>query len=500
MNKFTQKQYLVFSLFFILSVYLITAINSNGYHHPDEHYQIIEFAAYKAWGFPQKDLAWEFNEEIRSSIQPWTCVALLSLFKHLGLKNPYLIATILRIISSLICFSAIGFFVYKTKHIFSKKMFIPYMLLSYLMWYLPYVCSRFSSETWSGMLLLVAIGLLIDSNREKSTQSVNFMLVGILFGFSFLFRFQIAVAIIGVIIWLIIYRKESFHNIFMLCLGGIIVIHIGVMLDFFFYHSLTYTFWSYFQVNIMHGVASNFGIAPWYYYFTEIFKYAFLPFGIILCFSLLIHLLWNRKEVWLWIFIPFVLMHTFIPHKEIRFLFPLAFFTPMLVLKSYSIVKDRFKLEYINVLTTTVLSLLVAMNVCCLLVCAYAPAGNGSKSVTKFIRNQYSTKKVILNYTLSANPYKPYNDIIENFYLTNNITFRFLDSDSLNLVKIPEKNKVNLVVIRRKDLKLVTIRNFLDEYRYKKVFQSIPEEVIWLRRIFWIPDENSILDVYFRSM
>jgi phosphatidylinositol glycan class B len=42
---FSSKRNLLFLL--IPAIYLLTALNSAGYHHPDEHYQIIEFAGLK---------------------------------------------------------------------------------------------------------------------------------------------------------------------------------------------------------------------------------------------------------------------------------------------------------------------------------------------------------------------------------------------------------------------------------------------------------------------
>jgi phosphatidylinositol glycan class B len=43
----------------IVLVYVITAIFSNGYHHPDEHYQIVEFTGLKAGWNTGWNLTWE---------------------------------------------------------------------------------------------------------------------------------------------------------------------------------------------------------------------------------------------------------------------------------------------------------------------------------------------------------------------------------------------------------------------------------------------------------
>jgi len=44
---------------------ILMAWNSEGFYHYDEHYQIIEFAQYKAGKAVQDGLAWEFHEKVR---------------------------------------------------------------------------------------------------------------------------------------------------------------------------------------------------------------------------------------------------------------------------------------------------------------------------------------------------------------------------------------------------------------------------------------------------
>ena len=59
------KLYLFSYLFLILS-----SIFSVGFYHPDEHYQILEFANYKLGNINSSQLPWEFHEKIRPTLQP----------------------------------------------------------------------------------------------------------------------------------------------------------------------------------------------------------------------------------------------------------------------------------------------------------------------------------------------------------------------------------------------------------------------------------------------
>jgi GPI mannosyltransferase 3 len=52
-------------------VRILTAWFNGGYFHPDEHWQILEFAWYKLGHEPASILPWEFPAQIRPGLQPW---------------------------------------------------------------------------------------------------------------------------------------------------------------------------------------------------------------------------------------------------------------------------------------------------------------------------------------------------------------------------------------------------------------------------------------------
>jgi phosphatidylinositol glycan class B len=49
---------------------------SQGYFHPDEYFQTVEFASYKLGVTAQAELPWEFAERMRPFLQPATYYAL----------------------------------------------------------------------------------------------------------------------------------------------------------------------------------------------------------------------------------------------------------------------------------------------------------------------------------------------------------------------------------------------------------------------------------------
>lgn len=77
---------------------------------------------------------------------------------------------------------------------------------------------RFSSEAWSGLCLLVAVGLIQRSKLNASRLSL--LGIGVVWGLSFEFRFQTGLAVAGLILWLILVRKSSLRDLSWIGLGG----------------------------------------------------------------------------------------------------------------------------------------------------------------------------------------------------------------------------------------------------------------------------------------
>lgn len=94
MLKTTEQKIIALGLlFFVMAAYF-----SVGFHHPDEHFQILEFANYKLGNSPASDLPWEFNAEIRQALPVAIVVCVYRFFEIFGLENPFFIAFVLRLI------------------------------------------------------------------------------------------------------------------------------------------------------------------------------------------------------------------------------------------------------------------------------------------------------------------------------------------------------------------------------------------------------------------
>ena len=173
----------LFSLISIL--YIIAVFNSDGFYHPDEHFQLIEFAGLKAGWNTGYDLAWEYDFQIRPTLQPYIALIVFKTSNLFDINNPYILALILRGLTALFSIFAIYFFINSVESTINKRLYPSFIILSFLLWFLPSINIRFSSETWAGLCFLLSIGLI---HRNQSSKKILF-LIGIVLGFSFEFRF-----------------------------------------------------------------------------------------------------------------------------------------------------------------------------------------------------------------------------------------------------------------------------------------------------------------------
>jgi phosphatidylinositol glycan class B len=154
--KTFKRNYILITLIAIL-VYLFTAFLSEGYYHPDEHFQLLEFANFKRGLTVEYKLPWEYREQIRSSFQPWIAFSMIKILQFTGIENPHIYILILRLITAILSIYVINRFYMNNFKQFNPNYWTMYLLLSYFLWFLPFINVRFSGETWSGLFFIFAI-------------------------------------------------------------------------------------------------------------------------------------------------------------------------------------------------------------------------------------------------------------------------------------------------------------------------------------------------------
>ncbi|UEG48538.1 hypothetical protein LK994_07800 [Ferruginibacter lapsinanis] len=475
-----------------LLVYCITAYNSHGYLQEDEHYQIIEFAQLKSGANIPQDMPWEYHAAMRSAAQPFVAYCLFRSCSWVNITDPYTLAFLLRLMSALLAIFIINKFVKATIQRINEKYQQLYIFCSYLLWFLPFLNVRFSSETWSGLFFLWATAIVVKNKNE------NF-LIGVLLGISFLCRFQTAILTVSLLSWLLLIKKENRANILKICAGGIIIVLAGIILDHWLYGKVTFTAWNYFYNTLLSDKVIQFGNSPWYAYVKPLIVKPFLLLGTAIVASVTTLILKDRKNIFLWIALPFLVIHSIIPHKEFRFLFPLMNFIPVIILIAWQTIEP--KLSGINqILSRTFFSNIIVIILFLInavaLVAVMSRAADGRVAISRYLHNTYPLQPKKIVYSRWCDYVTP--ELPATFYTDKNTALVQLDALSLFNISFIDTTKLNFFVLRRgidqaqNDAK----GNLLETLGYKKVKQSLPQ---WIANI-GIPCkmiyETEILELY----
>ncbi|WP_129715497.1 hypothetical protein [Pedobacter sp. SYP-B3415] len=464
------------------SVYFLAAIFNTGFYHPDEHFQLIEFAEYLSGHTSSIDLAWEFDAAIRPALQPVVIKLLFDCCRWLSISDPYVLALMLRVVSAGSAVAVLTYYVARTEHLVPPNQLIYYRIFSYFLWFLPFVNVRFSSESASGMLLTLAVAFCFSSHKLK------FAFIGLCLGLAFSVRYQSAIIAIGLLIWLIAQKRIDKSGFAYLASGGLFVIIFTLFIDWFFYGQIVLPYLNYFTTNVIENVASSFGTSPWSYYFVESYK-SLTPIVSVPIFVALGFLLLRPQHVQFWIILPFLVIHMITPHKELRFLFPLVNFIPLLLMTQLNDIATRISsLSKITINILPCLTVLIIVNVSIMVGSIFFPAdGIGRNNITNYIHTKFGSEKVNLWIKGNKNPYEPI-AVKQNFYLDQNVQFHLLDTvKKIHL----NSNCKNFVVGFENGIKQFQGEN--PEYKVKEVISGVPNGLLMSRRFLGLSSSTMVL-------
>lgn len=480
-------------LYIVLIFYILVAFKSSGYHHEDEHYQIIEFANYKLGLINNNRLPWEFNAEIRSGFQPFLCFVFLKCLIFFGVNNGYTQTFILRTITGLFSVLAIRFFITTYQNIIIPKLRPWYIIMSFGLWFIPYINVRFSSETYSGISILLILIFVYQHNYK--TSFINLILIGATFALSILFRYQTSLFVIGVFLWMIIIQRISFREILIISISAILIMCIGIGCDIWLYGHFTFSIFNYFFINIIENVASNFGISPWYEYILYLLI-APGPWGFFISFAIVYVLFIKPKCVIIWGFLPFLVIHSFIPHKELRFLFPIANLVPLLLiyayqhLPKYDFIRSNFK--FVNF----VAFVLILLNIPGLIAIANTGAGTKRTAVTEYIHKKYLKHDLGIIIIGDINPYMDWGPPKNTFYSSEGYDIIWYE----NIWKLPSKTKgkykSNILIMADSEITGPKTLQLLNKLHLTKVYQNIPDLVKLIYKFYNVELLNYGISVY----
>ena len=337
---------------------------------------------------------------------------------------------------------------------------------SYLLWFVPYLSVRFSSENYSAAFLLIGIYFLLKDLGLK-----NILLASIFLGFAVLFRFQMGLAVVGIYLWLLLRSSARFSHIALSTLAFLSIIAFGSFLDFLFYNELIFTPLNYLKLNLIEGKAASFGTDPWWFYIANSLLITIPPISVVLMIFFILGLGKLKNDIFTWALIPFVLVHFFIGHKEMRFLFPMSYL--FIFIAAYGFI-EHFKLRPIKRLQRRVLNFSIGLNILLLLLMMFKPA-NEMLPAYKYLYSHAEEGKSRL-ISRNTETYKLMAGITSTFY-TLDYDFSETVNSSEELEEFLIQNKIDTCFYIHDKY------DFLDEvkgYTFEKVYCIYPE---WIKNI-----------------
>ena len=294
----------------------------------DEHFQVFEYARFLMGQVRGADLAWEFSERIRPLLQPLSISWILEAAHFAGLSSPFDQALFLRMVNGLLSASTVGWLAWVVTTDVATKRRRWAWLASQALFFIPILNVHPMSEVWGGVCLAVAIVVSLGwGGVKKETRDLGAceaILVGALSALSFVFRYQMAFALIGLFLWLAMVSRRRVISLLVALVTFAVVLGGATLADGILYQQTTFAPWRYFNVNILQGRAADFGVEPFYQYGVWLFTKFPLPFGPLIGGSTIWFIVNRPKHVLTWVFVPFVTLHCLMSHKEVRFLYPMA--------------------------------------------------------------------------------------------------------------------------------------------------------------------------------
>lgn len=330
-EKITQFKYFWILFVTLLSFpgILLSIKYSQGFNWPDEIFQSMELAHYIVTG--RGNITWEFLEKARTSLYP-QFLSLWLRIVYLFSSDPITVYISTRIMLAIFYLGGIlslaNYFLIKNTSNSNSSLSLKYLLFLIVFILFPlnyYFGYRTLAESISTALTLISV-FNIQSRIEEKNE--NILMFSILLGITYGIRFQMALflCIYAPLLIYQLYSLKLHKAIFNLILGLLIGFIIYLISDTIFFGIPFISSINYFKVTILDGVGDQWGTSPFSFYFKQYYRY----FNALLIF-LIPGIYFNYKKHYPLIFgtIMFILIHSIISHKELRFIyftFPILLF------------------------------------------------------------------------------------------------------------------------------------------------------------------------------
>lgn len=288
------------------------ALSDDGLYWPDEIYQTLEPAHRLVFGYGL--VAHEFVEGLRSWTLPGLIAVPLEIWKLAGGASPrgYLALVHLCFVAAAV---ATAYGVHRLARAAGASPLSATAGAGLFSLAAPciYFGHRALSETASALPVVFGFALALDASSSRRARLAGASLLG----FSVLLRLQNGLFCAGLLLVLLARGRvrEALDALAVLAAWALLFGLLDLVTWGGFFHSAL----AYLRFNAIEGRAALWGVSPGAYYAGVLWRCMPLP---LLCIALFAPLAAARAAGLLGVALGFALVHSLVPHKELRFLFP----------------------------------------------------------------------------------------------------------------------------------------------------------------------------------
>jgi hypothetical protein len=288
---------------------LVVAWGSVHVSYPDEVFQYLEQAHRLVYGYGF--VPWEYRFGIRNWLLPGTLAGLLALLKEIGLSEPRLYIPALGSIFAVLSLSVVYASYTVGRRLFCEHTGRIAAVFSAIWYELLYNSTLPTPEVLGGYALLVALALITAPPTRRRAA-----LAGLLVGVSVALRLQYAIPA-AALSALVLIGWGRLYVLLSAATGAAFLIFAG-LIDAWSWGTPFISYWNSVVFNVVYGVSNIFGQRPvlWYVYALTLASAGLFPVAAVYG-----SVAWRRCWPILLIIACVLLPHSFLQHKEYRFIF-----------------------------------------------------------------------------------------------------------------------------------------------------------------------------------
>jgi hypothetical protein len=298
-----------------LGLRLVAAIFARGYMATDDHNQVIEMAA--QWLRGGSDYLAGDRQFYRSLLYPYVNYLQIAGCHAIGITHPDRVMFVNRLLHAVFSLWTVVLAYRLGNRLGDARVAFTSGLIVAASAVMPYVAVRNLIEAVAIPFLLLGVYEAVCAMQDRGAQTRRWFFAGIAFGIAFLIRWQVASAVAGVGVYLLV--KREWRGLSLLSLAFMLPVACEGLWDWQAHGVFLGSFWRYIEYNTRH--AYDYVVGPWYRYLVLILGIFIPPFSLFLVYASGRYI--RRLGILAWAVLPFLIVHSIVPGKQERFLLPI---------------------------------------------------------------------------------------------------------------------------------------------------------------------------------